>query len=157
MVRNVMKNGRQKQAGMQFGCSGTGSGQVRAGMHRGAVQAYRRGLQAEKAGETPAVVTLPPQIEAEIPPVEESDDVVVAEIADGSIRVETVGEAVAAENDPEPVPAAESAQLMDGMPLLEPVTGGVNCEPCVIVYDPGDGVPRAIPDPLGILGEVHFE
>ena len=33
----------------------------------------------------------------------------------------------------------------------DPVTGGVDCGPRIVVYDPGDGIPRAIPDPLGIL------
>ena len=39
------------------------------------------------------------------------------------------------------------------IPVLEPLTGGTQCEPRELVYDRGDGVVRMIPDPLGILSD----
>lgn len=157
MIRNIMRNLRKQQGQGQPSAERTGTASVRAGMHRGSGQGNRGLLQADEDREAAAVVTLPAEIEAEIPPIEESDDAVVAEIAEGSIRVETIPAEGGSDEDAVTVSIETADDPADGIPVLEPVTGGVNCEPCVVVYDPGDGIPRAIPDPLGILGEIHFE
>ena len=99
----------------------------------------------------PDVIDLPREIETEIPPLEDEDDPVIAAIAEGEAEIEAEGEIIDEDlQDPEidPVPESDPAENPFGW---DPVTGGVDCEPRIVVYDPGDGIPRAIPDPLGIL------
>ena len=98
----------------------------------------------------PDVIDLPREIEAEIPPLEDEDDPIVAAIAEGKAEIEAEGEIIDEDlQDPEiTVPSSGPAENLFEW---DPVTGGVNCEPRIVIYDPGDGIPRAIPDPLGIL------
>ena len=98
----------------------------------------------------PDVIEIPHEIAAEIPPLEDEDDVIVAAIAEGETEIVIDGEDIGEEIQEPEVPFQESDPAEEPL-TWDPVTGGVDCEPRIVVYDPGDGIPRAIPDPLGIL------
>ena len=117
------------------------------GMDRSA----RRSVMPEIEPAAPDVIDLPREIETEIPPLEAEDDPVIAAIAEGEAEIEAEGEIIDEDlQDPEIDPVPESTPA-ENLFEWDPVTGGVDCGPRIVVYDPGDGIPRAIPDPLGIL------
>ena len=124
---------------------------MQSGPAFGTDRSARRGVMTEIEPAAPDVIDLPREIETEIPPLEDEDDPVIAAIAEGEAEIEAEGEIIDEDlQDPEidPVPESDPAENPFGW---DPVTGGVDCEPRIVVYDPGDGIPRAIPDPLGIL------
>ena len=98
----------------------------------------------------PDVIEIPHEIAVEIPPLEDEDDVIVAVIAEGEAEIVIDGEDIGEEIQEPDVPFQESDPAEETL-SWDPVTGGVSCEPRIVVYDPGGGIPRAIPDPLGVL------
>ena len=144
--------------------SGTGStlrnrpafGSVCARMHQKNENVYRRSrLTDEAAAESmKKALDIPVDLEAMIPPEAEAT-VQQAEIsADEEVftLIESDETESAAEDAPEEMTLSVDYSA-ERIPELKPVTGGVSCEPYALVYDRGDGEPRVIPDPLGILTE----
>lgn len=124
---------------------------MQSGPALGTDRSARRGVMTEIEPAAPDVIGLPREIEAEIPPLEDEDDPVIAAIAEGEAEIEAEGKIIDEDlQDPEIDPVPESGPAENTFEW-DPVTGGVDCEPRIVVYDPGDGIPRAIPDPLGIL------
>ena len=123
---------------------------MQSGPAFGENRSARRCKMTEIEPAAPDVIELPREIETEIPPLEDEDDPVIAAIAEGEAGIEAEGEITDEDlQDPEiRIPGSEPAENTFEW---DPVTGGVDCEPRIVVYDPGDGIPRAIPDPLGIL------
>lgn len=123
---------------------------MQSGPAVGTDRSARRGVMTEIEPAAPDIIELPREIETEIPPLEDEDDPVIAAIAEGEAEIEAGGEIIDEDlRDPEiTVSGSDPAESFAGW---DPVTGGVDCEPRIVVYDPGDGIPRAIPDPLGIL------
>lgn len=125
------------------------SGGCRAGMHQKAEHAFRRSQLTENASK----LDLPPVIAASMPPLEDDDSMLIASIAEeeAEISVENVSEkADETENENILISSEASEDRSD----WNPVTGGIDCEPCLIGYiSDGEGGVRAIPDPLGVLGE----
>ncbi|MBQ6519688.1 MAG: hypothetical protein IJI14_13280 [Anaerolineaceae bacterium] len=124
------------------------SGGCRAGMHQKAEHAFRRSQMTDSGSK----FDLPPEIAAAMPPLEDKDNVVIASIAEeeAEISVENVSEK-ADETESENI-LISSEPSEDGSDW-NPVTGGIDCESCLIGYiSDEDGGVRAIPDPLGVLG-----
>ena len=124
---------------------------MQSGPAFGTDRSARRGVMTEIEPAAPDVIELPREIETEIPPLEDEDDPVIAAIAEGEAEIEAEGVIIDEDlQDPEINPVPESGPAENTF-AWDPVTGGVDCGPRIVVYDPGDGIPRAIPDPLGIL------
>ena len=124
---------------------------MQSGPALGTDRSARRGVMTEIEPAAPDVIGLPREIEAEIPPLEDEDDSIVAAIAEGEAEIEAEGEIIDEDlQDPEIDPVTDSGPAENTFEW-DPLTGGVDCKPRIVVYDPGDGIPRAIPDPLGIL------
>ena len=137
---------RESMRGIRYG----NSIRMQSGPAFGTDRSARRGMMPEIEPTAPDVIDLPREIEAEIPPLEDEDDPVIAAIAEGEAEIEAEGVIIDEDlQDPE-IPVSESGPAENTFEW-DPVTGGVDCGPRIVVYDPGDGIPRAIPDPLGIL------
>ena len=137
---------RESMRGIRYG----NSIRMQSGPAFGTDRSARRGVMTEIEPAAPDVIDLPREIETEIPPLEDEDDPVIAAIAEGEAEIEAEGVIIDEDlQDPE-IPVSESGPAENTFEW-DPVTGGVNCEPRIVVHDPGDGIPRAIPDPLGIL------
>ena len=180
MIRKLMRN-VARSVGKRSALGGAPAvGSVRAGMHQQAEHEYQRSRMAdnEHHEETPEdALDMPAAVEAEIPPVEEEEDEVVADVADGEAEIapeeeilEDVADPEAAENEEEEdssQPAAGSGQLNcdasrhfgdsraqlaygeEALPVLDPVTGGNGTDGSAeLVYDPGDGSVKEIQEPL---------
>ncbi len=175
MIRRLMR-GIVRGKGQLRKSAGPVTGAVRAGMHQKSEYEYqhaRMDAAAEPVPETAEdALDMPGALEAEIPPVEEEDDEITADIAEGEAEVapdEGILEEVA---DPESAEEEETSnnaevgmrnaelgntgaaqrsfmavEYSDKIPVLEPVTGGVS-EPKDLLYDPGDGSVKEIQEPL---------
>lgn len=132
-TRTTMRNSRRTA-----GSSG-------AGMKFRPAPCFRRSfLTLEASG-----IELPAAIEAAIPPAEEDQDPIIASIAENEMEI--IAEDVAEEAETVLDDTAVPDNSGEDPAVWSPITGGENCEPRIVLYDPGDGIPRAIPDPLGIL------
>lgn len=181
MIRKLMRN-VARSVGKRSALGGAPAvGSVRVGMHQQAEHEYQRSrmVDNEHHEETPEdALDMPAAVEAEIPPVEEEDDEVAADVADGEAEIapeeeilEDVADPEAAENEEEEdssqLPVAgdqlasgdasrhfgdSRAQLAYGeeaLPVLDPVTGGNGTDGSAeLVYDPGDGSVKEIQEPL---------
>ena len=161
-MRNIQRNGA-KRATMGGGSALVGT--RRAGMHQAAEHEYQRAVLAtdEHHPETAEdALDMPGALEEEIPPVEEEDDEIVEEIAEGEKDISGEAEILEEISDPD---AAENEELEDGatslsvdwsqerVPVMEkPVSDPVSAE-TPLVYDPGDGSLKEIQEPLPGLGE----
>ena len=123
---------------------------MQSGTALGTGKPGHRGVMTEIEAPAPEVLSIPAEIAAEMPPLEDDDDAIVAAVAEGEAEIVIDGEDIGEETQDQEVPIQESNPTED-TPEWNPVTGGVDCEPRIVVYDPGDGIPRAIPDPLGVL------
>ena len=134
-------------------------GAMRCGMHhknefeyrRAAVMAEISGPKEETAEEA---LDMPETLEKMIPP--EGDEII------GPVEIaadEDVLEETAAEDDGQETEQAVFSVDYSGerIPVLQPKTGGVDCEPVQLIYDRGDGSVYPIPDPLGILSDDEIE
>lgn len=137
---------RQSMRGIRRG----NSIRMQSGPAFGPDRSARRGVMTKTEPAVPDFIKLPREIEAEIPPLEDEDDPVIAAIAEGEAEIETEGEIIDEDLQDQEIPVSESGTA-ENIFEWDPVTGGVDCGPRIVVYDPGDGIPRAIPDPLGIL------
>ena len=128
---------------------------VRAGMHQRNEHAYHASgmvrLSAEPEMETAEdALDIPEMLEMMIPEGAKESMEAVEISAD-----EEVFEAV--DEDGSETEYAETLNSVDysreRIPVLDPVCGGVACEPHELIYDQGDGKVCPIPDPLGVLTE----
>ena len=153
--RNLKEISQRKRTALN---GGTAWGMVRAGMHQRSETEYRRSLMMAGTAEPEPVpadeaLDIPEVLEEMIPPetVEEpetaeisADEEILDYIESSGIEDEISG------SDETMLSADYSAETVT---LLDPVTGGVDCGPRTVIYDPGDGTVRVIPDPLGVLTE----
>ena len=123
---------------------------MQSGPALGTDRSARRGVMTEVEPAAPDVIKLPREIETEIPPLEDEDDPVIAAIAEGEAEIEAEG-GIIDEDLQDPESLVPDSGPAENTFEWDPVTGGVDCEPRIVIYDPGDGIPRAILDPLGIL------
>lgn len=123
---------------------------MQSGPAFGTGNSAQRGVMTEIEPAAPDVIELPREIETELPPLEDEDDIFVAAIAEGEAEIVIDGEDIGEEVQESEIPVSGSDPL-EGSLSWNPVTGGADCEPRIVIYDPGDGIPRAIPDPLGVL------
>ena len=161
-MRNI-----QKSSGKRTTMSGTAfsSGTHRAGMHQKSEHEYQRSRMTEFTEETPEeALDMPAEMEAEIPPVEEEDDEEVQDIAedDGTIAadpeiLEEIADPEASVNEEETETNIAETLSVDWsgerIPVIEPVTGGVDCGPKECIYSSGDNEVKEIQEPLPFLGE----
>ncbi len=167
IMRNIRRNGA-KRATMGGGPALVGT--RRAGMHQASEHEYRRAVMAsdENHPETPEdALDMPGALEAEIPPVEEEDDEIVEEMAEGEANIsgeaeilEEIADPEAAENEEtagEPAAAAMSVDYSgERIPVIDPVTGGTGVPAeTPLEYTSGDGSLKEIQEPLPGLGEKY--
>ena len=158
MKRQNMRN--QSRTGVTRGKNVFGkSGAVRCGMHQKNEFEYRRAAMMAEISEpeeetAEEALDIPETLEEMIPP-ETDETVKPVEIAADEQVLEEVE--IAEENE-EPEQAVFSVDYSgERIPVLQPQTGGVDCEPVQLIYDRGDGSVRPIPDPLGILSMEGIE
>ena len=149
-------------------------GQTRSGMHQKNEFEYRRAAElAENVKpveeEVEDVLEIPEEMEEMIP--EEKEEAVEPALisADEKVLEEAENVHQVSENEDEdseqngdekknPEQAVVSVDYSrERIPVLQPLTGGVDCEPVQLVYDSGDGEVRMIPDPLGVLSMEGIE
>ena len=177
MIRKLMRN-VARMVGKRSALGGAPAvGSVRAGMHQRAEHEYQRSRMADNEHHEETAedaLDMPAALEAEIPPVEEEDDEVAADVAAGEAEIAPEEEILEDVADPESSeeeedssqPAAGSGQLNcdasrhsdsraqfaygeEALPVLDPVTGGNGTDGSAeLVYDPGDGSVKEIQEPL---------
>lgn len=132
-------------------------GAVRAGMHQKSENDFRRTAMMNDETISVPGIEVPSELESMIP--DEGNHTVVdiaadeAEITADPNVLELIGEEQAAE-ETELIEEQMAVDWSDvRIPVLDPVTGGMDCEPLELIYDSGDGTVRMIPDPLGILSD----
>lgn len=167
IMRNIRRNGA-KRATLSGGPALVGT--RRAGMHQASEHEYQRSVMAsdEHHPETPEdALDMPGAVEAEIPPVEEEDDEVVEEIAEGEADIsgeteilEEIADPDAAQNEElegEPAAAQMSVDYSgERIPVIDPVTGGTGVPADTpLEYLRGDGSLKEIQEPLPGLGERY--
>ena len=173
IMRNMQRNGAKRET-----LSGSPAlvGTRRAGMHQAAEHEYQRTHLAtdEHHPETPEdALDMPGALEEEIPPVEEEDDEIVEEIAEGEAVVageteilKEIAEPDAAENEEEVLgtryqdSGVRANMAVDWsserIPALDPILGGLGVPPeTPLEYNPGDGNLKEIQEPLPGIGERY--
>ena len=170
MIRKMMRNVTRKWGAKRQTLNGRPAvGSQRAGMHQAAEHEYRRAIMQDSAPveETAEeALDVPAEIEAEIPPVEEEDDEIVEEIAEGETAVAAEPEIVEEIADPEMAVNEEEENTEDvveqfsvdwsgeRIPVIDPVTGGTGVSADTpLEYSSGDGSLKEIQEPLPGLGE----
>ena len=87
IMRGIIRGNRRQMA-----ANGPAVGSHRAGMHQAAEHEFQRSRMAEAVPPEPETVEdaldMPAAVEAEIPPVEEDDNEIVEEIAEGEAGLE---------------------------------------------------------------------
>ena len=149
-------------------------GQTRCGMHQKNEFEYRRAAElAEDTEPIPEevedVLEIPEEMEEMIPEEKEKPLKPALISADAKVLAEAVNVHQVSDTDDEdqeqngdeeknPENAVLSVDYSrERIPVLQPLTGGEDCEPVQLVYDSGDGEVRMIPDPLGILSMEEIE
>ena len=182
LVRSIMRRiGHGKRDRM---ASGAAVGSHRAGMHQKAEHEYQHSRMAEAVPPELETVEdgldMPASVDAEIPPVEEDDDEIVEEIAEGEAGVEAETEILEEVADPqaeiEEETAEESSVLStrysagsgdasrrvgmavdysaERIPVMDVITGGIGVDPATpLEYSSQDGSVKEIQEPLPGLGE----
>ncbi len=163
MMRTIMRGIVRKSMNGPAKKNVNAVGNTRAGMHQKAENEFHRTAAMSSGPEASGAVIeseISDELEAMIP--EENNDCVIEisgeeaviaadpDLAEKSAEIQTSDES-------DPDFSAEHQMSADWrgvrIPVLEPLTGGTQCEPRELVYDRGDGVVRMIPDPLGILSD----
>ena len=174
MNRGNMRN-QSRVGNSQVHMSGKPAvGQTRNGMHQKNEFEYRRAAKLAEdtkpvAEEVEDVLEIPEEMEEMIP--EEKEETVEPAVISADEKV--LEEAVSAHQIPDkededseqngdekknPEQVVLSVDYSrERIPVLQPLTGGEDCEPVPLVYDSGDGEVRMIPDPLGILSMEEIE
>lgn len=159
--------------------SGAALGSQRAGMHQKAEHEYRRKQMAEalppEEESVEAGLEMPASLEAEIPPVEEEDDAIVEEIAEGEGTVEADPEILDDISDPQAEIEEETEEAAaslgargkeqgarmavdystERIPVLDyQVTGSVDPS-TPLEYTSQDGSVKEIQEPLPGMAEAY--
>ncbi len=168
MMRKLMRNVRRTLGARTMG-SAPAVGTHRAGMHQAAEHEYQRSRMAEAAEPVEETaedaLDMPAAVEEEIPPVEEEDDEIVADIAEGDAGAAAEPEILEEIADPE---SAQNEELEDteevtlsvdysGERIPEmnySVTGSSDPE-TPLVYSSGDGAVKEIQEPLPMMQALY--
>ena len=169
IMRNITRNNARRET-----LSGSSAlvGTRRAGMHQAAEHEYQRAVLASDEHHPETVedaLDMPGALEEEIPPVEEEDDEIVEEIAEGDAVISGETEILEEIADPEASVVEETVETeeilskrrqmavdysAEKIPVLEPVTGGIGVPADTpLEYSSGDGSLKEIQEPLPGLGE----
>ena len=153
-MRNQARTGRARtmQVNRKFGV-------VRCGMHQKNEFEYRRAAVMAESIELEEQVAeealdIPETLEEMIPPEGEETVEPVEIAADEQVLEEIVTEEDESETEQVVLSVDYSGERI---PVLQPQTGGMDCEPVQLIYDRGDGRVCPIPDPLGILSSDGLE
>ncbi len=153
-------------------------GSHRAGMHQAAEHEFRRHQMAEPADPVEETaenaLDMPAALEAEIPPVEEDDDEITADIAEGEAGpapeaeiLEEVADPQAEINEEETEPDPTVTEDLSSrrkmavdwsaerIPVLDPVFGGGSAPETELVYSSQDGTVKEIQEPLPMMTEMY--
>lgn len=171
------KNGNRGQM-----ASGTVIGTHRAGMHQKAEHEYQRGRMAEALPPEEETVEegleMPASVEEEIPPMEEEDDQIVEEIAEGDTEISAETEILEEISDPQAEIEEETAEINEelGMrnekcsgsradlavdysaeriPVLGPILSGGVDPSTPLEYTSQDGTVKEIQEPLPGMAEAY--
>ena len=166
IMRGIVRGNRK-----QMTANGAAFGSHRAGMHQAAEHEYQRGRMAEAVPPEPKTVEdaldMPAAVEAEIPPVEEEDDQIVEDIAEGEGTVEAEPEILEEISDPQAEIEEETAGITEEeatlavdysterIPVLDyQVTGSVDPS-TPLEYTSQDGSVKEIQEPLPGMQEAY--
>lgn len=181
IMRGIIRGNRQPMA------SGAVMGSHRAGMHQKAEHEYQHSRMAEAVPPELETVEdgldMPASVDAEIPPVEEDDDEIVEEIAEGEAGVEVETEILEEIANPqaeieEELPEEESSVLStrysagsgdasrrvgmavdystERIPVMDVITGGIGVDPATpLEYSSQDGSVKEIQEPLPGMSEAY--
>ena len=180
IMRGIIRGNRQQMA-----ANGPALGSHRAGMHQAAEHEFQRSRMAEAVPPEPETVEdaldMPAAVEAEIPPVEEDDNEIVEEIAEGEAGLEADEEILEEVADPqaeieeeevessvlstqysaESGDAARRADLAvdysgERIPVLDPVMNAGCSDPSTpLEYSSQDGSVKEIQEPLPGMAEMY--
>ena len=174
IMRGIIRGNRKQMA------NGAAFGSHRAGMHQAAEHEYQRGRMAEAVPPEPETVEdaldMPAAVEAEIPPVEEDDDQIVEEIAEGEAEISAEEEIVDDISEPQAEIEEETAEINEELgartedrgarmavdysaeriPVLDPVmNAGASAPDTPLEYSSQDGSVKEIQEPLPGMGEMY--
>ena len=174
IMRGIIRGNRKQMA------NGAAFGSHRAGMHQAAEHEYQRGRMAEAVPPEPETVEdaldMPAAVEAEIPPVEEDDDQIVEEIAEGEAGVEAETGILEEIANPQAEIEEETAEINEELgartedrgarmavdysaeriPVLDPVmNAGASAPDTPLEYSSQDGSVKEIQEPLPGMGEMY--
>ena len=177
IMRGIIRGNRQQMA-----ANGPAVGTHRAGMHQAAEHEFQRSRMAEAVPPEPETVEdaldMPAAVEAEIPPVEEDDDQIVEEIAEGEAEISAEEEIVDDISEPQAEIEEETAEINEefGMrneecsdvradlavdysderipELSYEVTGSVDPD-TPLEYSSQDGTVKEIQEPLPGMAEMY--
>ena len=175
IMRGIIRGNRQQMA-----ANGPAVGTHRAGMHQAAEHEFQRSRMAEAVPPEPETVEdaldMPAAVEAEIPPVEEDDDQIVEEIAEGEAEISAEEEIVDDISEPQAEIEEETAEINEELgartedrgarmavdysaeriPVLDPVmNAGVSAPDTPLEYSSQDGSVKEIQEPLPGMGEMY--
>ena len=157
MVRKLMRGILRGQGKRSTMTAAVTVGTVRAGMHQKSENEFLRVAMMNDEINSVTNSEVPAELESMIPDEEEK---VVVDIASDEAVItvnpdvlELIAEDQTAEEN-DVITEQMSVDWSDAhIPVLDPVTGGMDCEPRGLIYDSGDGTVRMIPDPLGVLSD----
>ena len=177
IMRGIIRGNRQQMA-----ANGPAVGTHRAGMHQAAEHEFQRSRMAEAVPPEPETVEdaldMPAAVEAEIPPVEEEDDEIVEEIAEGEAGIEAETEILEEVADPQAEIEEETAEINEDLgmrneecsdvradlavdysderipELSYEVTGSVDPD-TPLEYSSQDGTVKEIQEPLPGMAEMY--
>ena len=175
IMRGIIRGNRQQMA-----ANGPAVGTHRAGMHQAAEHEFQRSRMAEAVPPEPETVEdaldMPAAVEAEIPPVEEDDDQIVEEIAEGEAEISAEEEIVDDISEPQAEIEEETAEINEELgartedrgarmavdysaeriPVLDPVMNAGCSDPSTpLEYSSQDGTVKEIQEPLPGMAEMY--
>lgn len=186
-LRTILRGMQRRNGERVRMASGAALGSHRAGMHQKAEHEYQHSRMAEAVPPELETVEdgldMPASVDAEIPPVEEDDDEIVEEIAEGETGVEAETEILEEIADPqaeieEELPEEESSVLStrysagsgdasrrvgmavdysaERIPVMDVITGGIGVDPATpLEYSSQDGSVKEIQEPLPGMSEAY--
>lgn len=157
MVRKMMRGTLRSLGKRSTMTAAVSAGTVRAGMHQKSENDFRQSAMMNDETISVASSEVPAELEAMIP---DEEDQAVVEIAEEETVITAdpdVLELIAEDQTAEESELTADQMSVDWsdvrIPVLDPVTGGMDCDPRGLIYDSGDGSVRMIPDPLGVLSD----
>lgn len=163
MMRKLMRNVAKAVSKRSTMRNAPAVGSQRAGMHQKSEHEFQHSRMADNEHHPETAedaLDMPAAVEAEIPPVEEEDDEITADIAEGEAEIAPEAEILEETADPEASVEEEEAKTeelaqfavdysAERIPVLDPVTGGNGTDGSAeLVYSSGDGSLKEIQEPL---------